>query len=99
LLKAALDGDDSLRAGHLELEVGVVGDGHKLGEAQPIKEGVVDTEEVDDLKGERLLAEVVWLAEGDVELDVPMGHDLHMLPYLLWKSRSGPVPGDCSLGT
>ena len=59
LLKAALDGDDSLRAGHLELKVGVIGDGHELGEEWSTKEGVVDTGEVNDLKGERLLMEVV----------------------------------------
>ena len=74
LLEAALDGDDPLRAGHLELQVGVVGDGHELGKARSIEEGVVDAREVDDLEGERLLAEVVWLAEGDVEPDVPEGH-------------------------
>ena len=59
LLETALDGDDPLRARHLELEVAVVGDSHELGEAWLIKEGVVDTGEVDDLEGEWLLAEVV----------------------------------------
>jgi hypothetical protein len=77
LLKAALNGDDPLRAGHLELEIGVVGDDHELGEAQSIEEGMVDTREVDDLEGERLLAEVVQLAEGDVEPDAPEGHGFH----------------------
>jgi hypothetical protein len=33
LLEVALDGDDPLRARHLELKVGVVGDGLELGEA------------------------------------------------------------------
>jgi hypothetical protein len=75
LLEAALDGDDPLRAGHLELEVGVVGDSHELGEAWSTEEAVVDTEEVNNLEGERLLAKVVWLAEGDVEPDAPEGHD------------------------
>jgi hypothetical protein len=74
LLEAVLDGDDPLRARHLKLEVGVVGDDHKLGEARSIKEDVVDTREVDDLEGEGLLAEVVQLAKGDVELDAPEGH-------------------------
>ena len=59
MLEAALDGDDPLRAGHLELQVGVVGDGHELGEAWLSQEGVVDIREVDYLKGEWLLAEVV----------------------------------------
>ena len=73
LLEAALDGDDPLRAGHLELQVGVVGDGHELGEAWSTEEGMVDAREVNHIKGERLLAEVVWLAEGEVELDAPEG--------------------------
>jgi hypothetical protein len=33
------------------------------------EEGVVDAEEVDDLKREQPLAKVVQLAEGDTELD------------------------------
>jgi hypothetical protein len=79
LLKVALNSDYPLRAGHLELEVGVVGDGHELGEARLTKEGVVDTREVDNLKGKWLLADVVRLAEGDVEPDAPEGHDF--LPW------------------
>jgi hypothetical protein len=35
LLEAALDDDDPLGARHLQLQVGVVGDGHKLSEAWP----------------------------------------------------------------
>ena len=35
---------------------------------------MVDAGEVDDLEGERLLAEVVGLAEGDIEPDAPEGH-------------------------
>ena len=59
LLEAALDDDDPLWARHLELEVGVVGDGHELGEARSTKEGIVDTGEVNNLEGEWLLVEVV----------------------------------------
>jgi hypothetical protein len=74
LLKAVLDGDDPLRAEHLELQVGVVGDDHELGEERSTKEGMVDTGEVDNLKFEWLLAEIVWLAEGDVKPVAPEGH-------------------------
>jgi hypothetical protein len=35
---------------------------------------MVDTGEVDNLKFEWLLAEIVWLAEGDVKPVVPEGH-------------------------
>ena len=85
LLEVALDGDDSLWARHHELQVGVVGDGHELGEAQSIEEGVVNTGEVNHLKGEWLLAEVVRLAEGDVEKDAPEGHS-----FLPWDN---PIAG------
>jgi hypothetical protein len=71
LLAAALDGDDPLWAEYLEIEVGVAGDGHELGKERMTEEGMADTGEVDNLKGEWLLAEVVRLAEGDVEPDVP----------------------------
>jgi hypothetical protein len=59
LLEAALDDDDPLWAGHLELKVCIVGDGHELGEARSTEEGVVDTGEVDNLEGEWLLADVI----------------------------------------
>ena len=74
LLEAPFDGDDPVWAGHLELQVGVVGDGHELGEARSTEEGMVDAREVNHLKGEWLLTKVVWLAEGDVEPDAPEGH-------------------------
>jgi hypothetical protein len=38
LLEVVLDGDDPLRAGHLELQVGVVGDGHEFGEERSTEE-------------------------------------------------------------
>jgi hypothetical protein len=50
LLEDTLDGDDPLWAEH-ELQIGVVGDDHELGESRSTMEGMVDTGEVDDLKG------------------------------------------------
>ena len=79
LFEATLDNDDSLGAWHLQLQVGVVGDSHELGEARLAQESMVDTREVDHLEGEWLLAEVVQLAKGDIELDAPEGHDF--LPW------------------
>ena len=73
LLEANLDSDDPLRASHLELQVGVVGYNHELGEAWSTEEHVVDAMEVDDLEGEWLLAEVVRLAEGDASWMRPRG--------------------------
>jgi hypothetical protein len=59
LLEATLDGVDPLWARHLELQVGVVGDDHELGEARSTKEGMVDAWEVNDLEGAWLLVKVV----------------------------------------
>jgi hypothetical protein len=70
-LEAALDGDDPLRAGHLKLQISIVGEGHELGGAWSTEEGVVDTGEINHLEGEWLFVEVVRLAEGDAELDAP----------------------------
>ena len=74
-LEASLDGDDPLWAEHLELQVGVVGESHELCEAWSTEEGVLDAREVNHLKGEWLLAEVVRLAEGVIQPDAPEGHD------------------------
>jgi hypothetical protein len=43
------DGDDPVGAGHLELEVGVVGDGHELGVARSPQHRVVGSSEPDHL--------------------------------------------------
>ena len=64
---------------HLELQIGVVGDGHELGEVWSIEEGMVDAREFNHLKGEWILAKVVQLAEGEVEPDAPKGHNF--LPW------------------
>jgi hypothetical protein len=79
LLEAALNGDDVLRTGYLELQVAIVGDGHELGKARSTKEVMVDTGKVDDLKGEWVHVEVVPLTEGDVEPDALEGHG-----FLAW---------------
>ena len=52
LLEAALNGDDSIRARHLQLQVGVVGDNHELSKAWPSEESVVEAEKVHQLEGE-----------------------------------------------
>jgi hypothetical protein len=52
LLKITSYGDDSARAGHLELHIGVVSDGHELGVAWLAQEGMVGARKVRYLKGE-----------------------------------------------
>jgi len=53
------DGDDAVRTRHLELEIGVVGDGHELGVAWSPQDCVVGPWEPDHVEGEDLPPEVV----------------------------------------
>jgi hypothetical protein len=59
------DGDDPVGARHLELEVGVVGDGHELGIAGPPQYCVVGSSEPDHLEREGLPSEVGGHPEAD----------------------------------
>jgi hypothetical protein len=52
------DGDDLVGARHLELEVGVVGDGHELSAARPQQHCVVGSSKPDHLEREGLPSEI-----------------------------------------
>jgi len=52
VLEGGADGNDALGTGHLQLQVGVVGDGHELGVARAPNDGVVRASEPHHLKGE-----------------------------------------------
>ena len=57
--------DDTLRTQHLQLEVGVVGDGHELGIIGTTKNGVIGSPKPHHLKGDHFLAEVGCRAEAN----------------------------------
>jgi len=59
VLACRVDGDDTVWSRHLELEVGVVRDGHELGVAWPSQNRVVGPRELDHIEGEYLPPEVV----------------------------------------
>jgi hypothetical protein len=59
------DGDDLVGARHLELEVGVVGDGHELGVARSPQHRVVGSSEPDHLERKGFLSEVGGSSEAD----------------------------------
>jgi hypothetical protein len=59
------DGDDPVGARHLELEVGVVGDGHELGIARSPQHRVVGSSEPDHLEHKGSLSEVGGSPEAD----------------------------------
>ena len=65
VLERRANGDDTLRTRHLQLEVGVVGDGHELGVAGASKDGMIGSLKPYHLKGEYFLAEVGCRAEAD----------------------------------
>jgi hypothetical protein len=79
------DGDDPVGAGHLELEVGVVGDGHELGVARSPQHRVVGSPEPDHLEREGFLSEVGGSPEADGQIELSKGLDV--LP------RDDPVKG------
>jgi hypothetical protein len=69
------DGDDPVGAQHLELEVGVVGDGHELGVAWSPQHCVVGSSEPDHLEREGFLSEVGGSPEADGQIELPKGLD------------------------
>jgi hypothetical protein len=79
------DGDDPVGARHLELEVGVVGDGHELGVTWSRQHCVVGSSEPDHLEREGFLSEVGGSPEADGQIELSKGLDA--LP------RNDPVKG------
>jgi hypothetical protein len=82
------DGDDSLGARHLELEVRVVGDGHELGVARSSQHHVIGSSEPDHLKREGFPAEVGGSSEADGQIKLPKEQDA--------LTRDDPVKGCCT---
>jgi len=75
VLERRADGDDTLRTWHLQLEVGVVGDGHELGVVGTTKDGMIGYPKPHHLKGEYFLAEVGCRAKADRQIDLAEGLD------------------------
>jgi len=73
VLAGRTDGDDAVWPWHLELEVGVVGDGHELGVTWSPQDRVVGSWEPDHVECEDLPPEVVGGPEADGQIDLPEG--------------------------
>ena len=69
------DGDDPVGTRHLELEVGVVGDGHELNVAWSPQHCVVGSSEPDHLEREGFLSEVGGSSEVDGQVKLSKGQD------------------------
>jgi hypothetical protein len=67
------DGDGSVGAWHLELEVRVVGDGHELGVARSSQHRVIGPSEPDHLEHEGFLSKVGGSSEADRQIKLPKG--------------------------
>jgi hypothetical protein len=67
------DGDDPIGAWHLELEVGVVGDGHELGVARSPQHRMVGSSEPDHLEREGFVSEVGGSSEADGQIELSKG--------------------------
>jgi hypothetical protein len=67
------DGEDSLGARHLELEVSVVGDGYELGVARSSQHRVIGPSEPNYLEGEGFLSEVGGSSEADRQVNLSEG--------------------------
>jgi hypothetical protein len=87
------DGDDSRRAWHFQLEVGVIWDDHELGVAWPSQNNMIGTSEPYHLKSEDLPPKVRWGPETNGQIDLPDGMN---------SSARGDVvewlKGKCALG-
>jgi hypothetical protein len=91
------DGDDPVGAWHLELEVGVVGDGHELGVAWSPQHCVVGFSEPDHLEREGFLLEVGGSPEADGQIELSKGLDALPGDDPVKGRRTGPDRGQIDL--
>jgi hypothetical protein len=91
------DGDDPVGAWHLELEVGVVGDGHELGVARSPQHRVVGSSEPDHLEREGFLLEVGGSSEADGQIELSKGQDALLGDDPVKGRRTGPDRGEIDL--
>jgi hypothetical protein len=91
------DDDDPVGAQHLELEVGVVGDGHELGVAWSPQHCVVGSLEPDHLEREGFLSEVGGSPEADGQIELPKGLDALPGDDLVKGRRADPNRGQIDL--
>jgi hypothetical protein len=89
------DGDDPIGAWHLELEVGVVGDGHELGIARPSQHLVVGPSEPDHLEGEGFPSEVGGSSEADGQVNPSEGR-IRFSGAIPWKGAAPARTSDRS---
>jgi hypothetical protein len=97
VLVRGADGDDPVGARHLELEVGVVGDGHEHGIARSPQYCVVGSSEPNHLEREGFLSEVGGSPEADGQIELPKGLDAFPGDDPMKRHRAGPDRGQIDL--
>jgi hypothetical protein len=91
------DDDDPVGARHLELEVGVVGDGHELGVAWSPQHCMVGSSEPDHLEREGFLSKVGGSPETDRQIELPKGLDALLGDDPVKGRRTSPDCGQIDL--
>ena len=84
--EASIDCDDSCGSWHLEFEVRIARNRHKLCERWSPQYSVVLRLLVEHFKLENLLCKVVFAAEDDVELDCPKRGGYFAWNYTMYRS-------------
>jgi hypothetical protein len=91
------DGDDPVGARHLELEVGVVGDGHELGVTWSPQHCMVSSSEPDHFEREGLPSEVGGSPEADGQIELSEGLDAFPRDDPVKRRRACPDRGQIDL--
>jgi hypothetical protein len=91
------DGDDPVGARHLELEVGIVGDGHELGVTWSPQHCVVGSSEPDHLEREGFPSEVGGSPEADGQIELSEGLYAFLGDDPVKRRRAGPDRGQIDL--
>ena len=74
-LEGGADGDNPAWTQHLQLQIGVVGDGNELHVAWTSQDGGVGSMKPDHLEGKGLRPTIGPILEGDGQIDLPKWHD------------------------
>jgi hypothetical protein len=85
-LNVSPNGDDPTRSCHLQYQVGVMGNYHKLGECWPSQESIVHSLKIGHLKLYSFSSEGLLSPEGCGKRDLSNGHRCYTMYYTMERS-------------
>jgi hypothetical protein len=88
-LNVSPDRDDAMRHWHLQDQVGIMWDCHKLGECQPSQESIIQSLKMGDLKLYGFRVEIFLCPEGHGENDLANGGCYCTRDYAMERSPTG----------